>query len=795
MSKKENPKRINLFNKYFGKYGVFFTLILILILSIVVFRDYLFFRNLYLFKDIGSDSLNIVFPKFIHLADYLRNEGIPKWSFNQGMGQYIYPFSLSDPFYWIEYILGRDYLAYGFAYVEVVKITLSSICVYFYLKYLGLYRYTLSIGVLLFCFSSFMVLGGGWWVFSTQAFHLSLLLLAFEKLFKQNSWWLFPIPILLIVSYQPFNLYIFTLFLFVYSTVRYIVSRQKGLKGYTVLLLRMSFLGLIGIGLSSVFLFSNIYELLQSPRVGGDSTYFQKLYSTPLFSTVSPIEGMTIIMRFFSSDLLGTGSNFRGFLNYLEAPMFYIGLFSLLLAPQLFYHLKKTQISYYTVIPVLAIIFLVFPFFRYAFWLFTGNYYRTFSFFISFLILLYALKALNYILRKGSISIGILIVTLLFLLGGLFYPYQLSGYIDKDLRVIIVGFLIVYTFLTYGLTIRKFKFLSQISLILVICIELSWFSYITTSHRSVLSVKEYKEKTGYNDYSNDVVAYLKSIDDGFYRIIKDYHSSPAIHSSINDGKIQNYYGTSSYHSFNQRYYIDFLQATNIIKTGIEHQTRWAPGLLGRPLLQSLGSVKYGLTKGDGGRNSLQGYSFVKKIEDVSVYKNDYFLPLGFTYESYILRTDFDKLSNLQKDIVLLSSFVLDDKSLLLNREFERFNIDSIPMDYTNILYRKDVQKRREGQLNILKHGQNIIEGTITIKNKSLLFLSIPYDKGWKAIVNGKEVPLHLANIGFMGIVLDKGHYNIKLEFEAFYFYYGAFVSLFFIVFFVGIIAVKKRKYA
>ena len=108
-------------------------ILLIISLAFVIFHKYLTFDNLYLFKDIGSDTVNSLLPRIVHVADYLRSEGIPEWSFNQGMGQNIFAKSLGNPFAWILYLLGRNYLAYGIAYVEVLKILLGGIFFYLYL--------------------------------------------------------------------------------------------------------------------------------------------------------------------------------------------------------------------------------------------------------------------------------------------------------------------------------------------------------------------------------------------------------------------------------------------------------------------------------------------------------------------------------------------------------------------------------------------------------------------------------------------------------------------------------------
>ena len=68
------------------------------LISFIVFKDFLLFKKVYLFKDIGSDTINLYVPWFDYYADYVKNEGTPGWSFAQGMGQNIFPLWLGDFF-------------------------------------------------------------------------------------------------------------------------------------------------------------------------------------------------------------------------------------------------------------------------------------------------------------------------------------------------------------------------------------------------------------------------------------------------------------------------------------------------------------------------------------------------------------------------------------------------------------------------------------------------------------------------------------------------------------------------
>ncbi len=770
----------SLFNKYVDNRGLFILLILIISIGIFVFQDYLFLNHLYLFKDIGSDSINVFYPHFVHVSEYLRSEGIPKWSFNQGMGQNIFPFSLGEPFKLILYMLGRDYLPYGIVYVELLKIVLGGIVFCLYLRTISITQYTSIVGGLLFSFSGFMILGSGWYVFSTEAVYGALLLFSFEKLFKNNSWILFPVTIALIASEEPFHLYLDGLFLLVYAIFRY--SDEKGwqIKGLSILFLKISGLGLLGIAISSVFFIGNVIQITEGPRVGGDASYFNKLISSPVFGFADPVQYVTAVMRFFSNDLLGTGSMFRGWNNYLEAPIFYSGLINLFLAPQIFTFLDKRQKILYSALVVLCILPIVFPFFRYAFWLFTGDYYRAFSFFVALAMLFYSLRALSYIDRFSRVNLVLLVSTSAVLLGLLYYPY-LPGVkdvlIDKGLRSPITIFLIIYAILIYLLSFRKIKLFVQIAILITICIELAFFSSITVNKRSVITSSEFNQKKGYNDYTNDAVAYLSSLDRSFYRINKDYFSGPAIHASINDAKVQNYKGTPSYHSFNQKNYIKFLQETNIIRGDMEHETRWAPGLIYRPLLQTFASVKYNLSKSDMPAFLKYGYASIAKIRNVEILKNVYYLPLGFTYDSYVTASDFQKLSSLQKDIVLLKAFVIDETENERFQDFALLDLRGTANNFTFEQYGKLINDRRKGALEITEHGQNVIRGTISVEAMKLLFFSIPYDKGWSARVDGMEAELELVNIGFMGLLLDRGDHTVELEFKPPYLVAGTIISV------------------
>jgi hypothetical protein len=112
---------------FFDKLGRKAPLVVIGLIALIcsaVFLDYLLFEKTYFFKDIGSDTCNLSYPYLGHVADYIKQFGVPKWSFNFGMGQSLFPFFLRDPFDILLYMAGKEHLYFGIVFKEVAKIIL-----------------------------------------------------------------------------------------------------------------------------------------------------------------------------------------------------------------------------------------------------------------------------------------------------------------------------------------------------------------------------------------------------------------------------------------------------------------------------------------------------------------------------------------------------------------------------------------------------------------------------------------------------------------------------------------------
>jgi len=770
---------------------------LFLLLSFIVFGQFISGRYYYMFKDIGSDSVTIFYPYWVMNSELIREFGYPLWSFNVGMGQSVYG-NLLNPLGTLVFF-SKEMIVGMVVFYELAKIFIVALLSFTYFKSVNYANAVAILGALFISFSGYVILGSGWYGPTVEVLYAVLFLVAFEQIFKRNRWWLFLVGIFF---YATVSLAFIAVFIAVYALFRLLEEKLTPWQwSFWAAPVKMIGLGVLGGMLVAIFFVPVMFALYNSPRIGGDSGYFTNLASSGVFTLMPTEKYITQIFRFYSNDILGNGIFAKDIVgnweNYFESPASYIGLFTLLLFPQVFILAEKREKWLYGIYMAIWLLPLIFPYFRYAFWLFSGDYYRLFSFLSSLVLLFMAMKVLNALFLGKKINIQLLFGTGILLIVLLYLPYapNASRNIRNDLRIMATLVLAAYMGILWMWQKNANKSVALPLIFLLALIELGVNAYSTANMRympnpatgeptktfAAMRKSDLYNQNGYYNSAYDAVEYIKKQDSSFFRLNKEFSSSIAIHSGLNDAMVLNYYGTTSYSSFNQLYYINFLKETNVIRSGTayENETRWSPGLSGRPLLQSMASVKYDLSVEESPFFLNAGYSQIHQVQNVKILKNNYALPLGFVYRNYITIDEFRKLSNLQKDIMLLRAFVAD--GVILNPDSMGSKYSAIASADTISPFSFEVYKQltdtlRADSLHIVSFAPHHIVGKISIDKPGLLFFSIPYDLGWHAKVNGEEVPVKLTNIGFVGIELQTGDFEVELSYTPAYLHEGTILS-------------------
>ncbi len=165
--------------------------------------------------------------------------------------------------------------------------------------------------------------------------------------------------------------------------------------------------------------------------------------------------------------------------------------------------------------------------------------------------------------------------------------------------------------------------------------------------------------------------------------------------------------------------------------------------------------------------SMPGFEKISSGDNFAVYENRDFVPVGFAYDSYITETDLKKCYGASKANALMHAVLLsEDTAKRLDGILSRCQIQ--PSELNRDTYTEDCRLRRRTSCTDFRTSARGFEASAETEKETLIFFSVPYDKGFKAYVNGKKADIDKVNGGFMAVVVPAGKSEIRFT----YFTYG-----------------------
>ncbi|MGZ5021093.1 MAG: YfhO family protein [Chthoniobacterales bacterium] len=741
------------------------TAVVLLLLGAIVFRDFIFGEKVLLYKNIGDDSTNFYYPYLLLFSRYWRTDGIPMWSFHVGLGQNIFS-GIGDFLFQPSIWFSPSAIAKLLVYQHLFHVLVAGLLFYWCLSLRGVNFCASLLGSLLFTFSAFMCMGSCWLIFGNEVICIAFVLFGVELALRRGRWLALAFAVALFALISAFHVYLCAILLGGYAMARLWVASVKDTSTSRARrLTQFAFVGILGVGLVTVVWLDSAQAIYHSPRGSGPESYAGKLISAGPFHFESPLHYFTAIFRSFSNDMMGTGDGFRGWSNYLEAPSSYAGLLPLLMLPQAFVGARKRRRAVYALLLTAILLTIAFPWLRHLFWLFQGDYYRTLSFFSITAVILLSMKAFSRYFEKGILNLWLLWGTLIALLGLLFLPLPaMQSLADVFLQHIVAALLVSYALLlSLGRWLKREPLFSWL-LVLLSCAELTHFSWITVSHAPTVTKEELHARVGYNDHTWEALRDIKASDPGFYRIGKIFSSSLAEHATLNDAVVFDFYGTSSYHSFNSVDYTRFFVALEAIPpTTDELGTRWSYGSLGRPILSTFLCEKYLISNEPFALQEELGFEEVGQYGNIHAYRNPSFLPFGLFFEKPAGEKTFRQLSDRGKESLLLQAVVLADEGT----EFAA----TAPPELNEVLdaiettpIQSLIARRRESAFRLGHFSQNQIDGTITCIDNGFLVFQMTFDDGWRVTVDGTRIKPRRVDIGLLGFPLTIGEHTVSLRY-------------------------------
>ena len=757
LDKSSYKSKISKYYRNNPKMDYLFLVLVIIIISLVLFRGFIFGDYVFIFneKDLNPDHLCNYYPYTDHIFHH--KEGLSFWSFNSGMGNNMFPMFYQfylDPFNLINSLFWNP-MDDGIIYMLILKLICASLLFYKFILYIVKSRFSAFLTAVLFSFNGFVMLMGQHYSMVNRVFAFVLLLYAIEVYFVSKNKWILILAFFINLT-DFYFFYQSMFFVCFYLIFRNIYTRNK-IKNIFTQIIQLLPYGLIGLLIASVFFLPIMYVIISGPRLD-----LEKFNLTQMIFSLNTFEYyLSLFGAMFSMNLSGNYLNYFGWFDYMAPPQVYSGLITVLLIPQIFYLKEKHEKKALFFLAGVTILTLLFPFFSYLFNGFQEFYLRWVYCIITFNLITIAFILKSIITDKTlnvkllNLSLGVITIGLmLFLLyyrrhDGEWMTNKLTGnfYANKNLYIrnkliVILCFLVLYFILLQFF--NRFKVVIGVLLIMLISSELIIEHYPTYFSRGLVK----KDRNPYRSEFAKNNAYLinkikKNDKEPFYRIEQQYYlfnNNLARNTSL----ALNYYGLKSYTSLNSKSTYDFCRYFNLIGQGhwANVLPSWEPDIKRYSLLNIL-SIKYLISKE---KIENRAYELIDKSKGLLVYKNNDFIPLGTSFDKFISESQMKKYSDSIKDSLVNSCLIVDDNDIVKTRKY--FNLTKL-----------------KSKFKITKFSNSLIKGHVLSSCKKMLYFSIPYDKGWKIKVNGREVDFFRVNIGFIGIPIEKGTSNIELKYN------------------------------
>jgi len=160
----------------------------------------------------------------------------------------------------------------------------------------------------------------------------------------------------------------------------------------------------------------------------------------------------------------------------------------------------------------------------------------------------------------------------------------------------------------------------------------------------------------------------------------------------------------------------------------------------------------------------RGYEYYDTQCGFDIYENTNYVPMGFTFDSYISKEEFETEGDSYQHQLLLKALVLDEQQIseFGNELMERLTLDVV--NYSAEAYEYDCQELLDEYCYNFEKSNRGFSADIDLEKENMVFFSVPYEEGWSAKVNGEKVEIEKVSYGFMAVRCPEGTSHIEFSY-------------------------------
>jgi hypothetical protein len=159
---------------------------------------------------------------------------------------------------------------------------------------------------------------------------------------------------------------------------------------------------------------------------------------------------------------------------------------------------------------------------------------------------------------------------------------------------------------------------------------------------------------------------------------------------------------------------------------------------------------------------MPGWIYYGNANGFDIWENEFYIPMGFSYDSYITESEASTLSTEQREQIMLKTVIIPDNSEeKWNDILSHYNKEDAV--YSEDAYESDCMDRKDYSCSSFEYTNTGFDASISTTKDRIVFFSVPYEDGWTATVNGEEAEISKVNVGFMAVRVPVGD-EVRISF-------------------------------
>ena len=382
-----------------------------------------------------------------------------------------------------------------------------------------------------------------------------------------------------------------------------------------------------------------------------------------------------------------------------------VSIISILMIPILFTKLKEKENKTYAILLVITTIMILLPAtssimngFSYP----SNRWVFAYSFILSYIVTLCFEKEGRYEKKqKNVMTIAFAVYSILLIL---------IMAINKNMEIhncinLIIGVVMIIVIVMENRKIKKIEYIlknRQIIIIPLIIININTIANYLYEDQKYASyfldnntVYELNDTLrGKMNKFKEAIEYIKANDKSFYRIAKCDNSINDTILHKNASLIYDYHPIQGYLSIGNGYVYNLSKNLEDNGYGVTDNIN---GMDRRTKITTLLATKYYVCNEEDSNYIPYGYKLYHQIGDTKIYINENYLQLGIMYKNYITKAEYEKLTPLEKEDIMLKVAVLEEKNKQIE-ETKNIEIEkAISLPYFEI-----TENINKNQINVIR---------------------------------------------------------------------------------------------